>query len=353
VQRAPVVQEGVLSREAIGALIESVLALRPDFILSINASGMDEQGLLAGLFADLRVPHALWFVDDPRTILLQRDCYGTDYAVALTWEHAYEGYLRERGFTEAHTVPLGVDDSLFNAPPAEDTQHPPTFIGNSMADLATREWAWIAHHSQVAAALNEAFAAGRVTRQNFGLGIQTLLGDTNIEAWDEHQRRHAEMYCFIESTRRERFGLVAALAPYGLQVAGDDAWKALVPGALPYINYAEHMPAYYRACSVNLNITSIQMPTAVNQRVLDCPAAGGFLLTDAQSQLADLFEVDSEVAVYNTFDEARDKMLHYATHPAERRAITDRARARVLGEHTYGHRLRHIVSLLQQRYAGD
>ena len=94
------------------------------------------------------------------------------------------------------------------------------------------------------------------------------------------------------------------------------------------------------------------MATAVNQRVFDCPGAGGFLLTDNQASLAELFDVESEVAIYTTLEEAREQLRWFMARLDARRAITARARKRILGEHTYRHRLEAIVGLLQGLYGG-
>lgn len=349
VRRVPVTLEGVMSREMIAGLLETLALFRPDFIFAVNASGMDEWGMLAHLFADLHVPSVTWYVDVPRTILLDRDCYGSDYAVGISWDGAYEDYLRRVGYAEAHTVPLGVDNTLFNAPPRAECDLPPTFIANSMTANAATEWAWLAEHAVVALAVSDAFSEGRVNRATFGQGLDAMMGEGVAAGWDEHERRHAEMYCFIEGTRRLRTQLVETLDPLGMAVAGDGDWKAVSRQCLPYINYSLELPAYYQRCPMNLNSTSIQMPNAVNQRVLDCPAAGGFLLTDAQPQLAELFDAD-EVAVYHSLDEAVALYQEYLAAPLARRELIARARRRALGEHTYGHRLLHIVSLLKSRF---
>lgn len=350
IRKVAVAQEGIMSRETIAELMGTLLDFRPDFILSINASGVDEAGLLVHFFNDLKVPFVTWFVDDPRTILIGRETYGTEHGVALTWERAYEPDLVKAGFGLVDTVALGVDDSIFNDPPRKDWPMPPTLIANSMTAQAARAWEWIAPRRKMADAITDAFERNLVNRANFGRGLTAMLGPETIAEWDEHERRHAELYLFIEGTRRVRVELAQALAPEGLFVAGDEDWKQIVPMALPYINYAAGLPNYYRQCAVNLNSTSIQMPNAVNQRVLDCPAAGGFLLTDAQGQLAELFDLDDEVAVYHNVEEARELLRHYAAHPEERFRIVEKAQRRVLGEHTYGHRLRHIVSLLKARF---
>jgi spore maturation protein CgeB len=139
---------------------------------------------------------------------------------------------------------------------------------------------------------------------------------------------------------------VQALEPEGIGVRGDEEWAAFFHRAGGPINYEHDLPNFYRACEVNLNVTSIEMPTAVNQRVFDCPAAGGFLLTDAQSSLATLFEAD-EVAAYHSFDECRDLLRWYRANPEARFEIIRKARLRILDQHTYAHRLRQIVEVLR------
>ena len=79
---------GVMSKELVGELLNALIRFRPDFIFTVNLSGMDVDGMFARLFDDLRMPYVTWFVDDPRTIVMGRDCYATDHAVALTWDEA-------------------------------------------------------------------------------------------------------------------------------------------------------------------------------------------------------------------------------------------------------------------------
>lgn len=351
-RRTPVRMLGVMPREQVSDLFYAMGEFRPDFVLSINLSAMDEGGLFARLFEDLRLPAATWFVDDPRTILMGRNCYGGDYAAAFTWDAAYENSLRCAGFALVATVPLGADATLFDTEPADRWEHPPTFIGNSMIEFARRERAWLEEHPDLLAMVNAAFDAGRVTRENFGKGLAAMLPVECLAALDAEAHRHIELYLFVEGTRRLRHKLAVTLAPHGVHLRGDAAWRDHFPDAGPPLDYQRELPAYYRACEVNLNCTSIQMPHAVNQRAFDCPAAGGFLLTDAQPALQELFDIESEVACYGNVEEARDMLRFFRDRPAARRAIARRARARVMNEHTCAHRLRHIADLMRERF-GD
>jgi spore maturation protein CgeB len=91
------------------------------------------------------------------------------------------------------------------------------------------------------------------------------------------------------------------------------------------------------------------MKDGLNQRVFDVPAAGAFLLTDYKESLLDLFRED-EVAVFRDPEEAQTKLQYYGQHPEERRAIANRARERVLEEHTFMHRVRTILENLSAAF---
>lgn len=350
VEIVPIVAEGVMPRENIEHLLGTLIDFRPDFILSVNLGGMDEEGLFARLFEDLHVPYIGWFVDDPRTILMGRSVYTSDYTVALTWEQSYEEYLSDIGFPVVHTLPLAVDPTIFDSGPSDNCDLPPTFVGNSMESFADREWAWISENTNVAEEVQEAFDTGRITRETFAQGLESMLDKCVLDELDIHDKRHVEMLFFIEGTRRLRHGLVSTLEPDGIKVRGDEGWAKSFSCADGPINYEHDLPIFYRQCKVNLNTTSIQMKTTVNQRVFDCPAAGGFLLTDSQSALEDFFDVEGEIACYNSFEECRDLIHFYQDNSKARIKIINNARKRILAEHTYTHRLETIKELIRERY---
>jgi spore maturation protein CgeB len=147
---------------------------------------------------------------------------------------------------------------------------------------------------------------------------------------------------------------VSRLLPLAPLIAGDDGWEAVYPSCgtawkrLPPLDYYDDLPLFYPQSDVSLNATSLQMKGAVNQRVFDVPAAGGFVLTDAREQLAALFEPGREAAVYAEPGEIEALARHYLAHPAERARVSQAARERILAEHTYEHRL---GKLAKQVYA--
>jgi len=280
VKSVPTVLEGILPKENVARFIETLAEFRPDLILTINLSGMDVSGLFARFFEDVRIPYVTWFVDDPRTILMERTDFASSYAVALTWERSYTKSLEAAGFPLVKTVPLAADPHIFNREPAETWDIPPSFVGNSMVSFAKREWDLLKAQAELEAAVKRSFEQGRVTRENFAQGLHALLDPAYVNTLDAEQRRLAEMTFFIEGTRRLRYALASAVVPEGVVMRGDDEWGIDFPTSEGPVHYIKDLAGFYNRCEVNLNSTSIQMATTVNQRVFDCAAAGGFLLTD-------------------------------------------------------------------------
>jgi spore maturation protein CgeB len=149
---------------------------------------------------------------------------------------------------------------------------------------------------------------------------------------------------------RRRCSIVGSLGRPALVYGDPSDWPLAHPRVLrrPPVNYHVELPALYRATAVNLNVTNPQFPRAVNQRVFDVPAAGGFLLTDRRGDLARHFIPGREVVVYDGLPDLREKVRWHLAHPAERRRIAGRARARCRAEHSWLDRARTIATAMTE-----
>ena len=145
------------------------------------------------------------------------------------------------------------------------------------------------------------------------------------------------------------------LLPLAPLVAGDRHWKTVLGNGTwrwsPPLDYYRDLPRFYPASQVSFNCTSLQMKGAVNQRVFDVPACGGFVLTDHREQLEGLFEPGREVVCYHSREESLELARHYLARPGARQAVSQAARKRILACHDYTHRLRDMVRVLRHRFA--
>ncbi|WP_375546930.1 glycosyltransferase [Paenibacillus sp.] len=97
--------------------------------------------------------------------------------------------------------------------------------------------------------------------------------------------------------------------------------------------------------SVNYNTT--QIPAASpNPRTFEISACGTLQLSDYRSDLTKFYTPGKEIETYRSPAELIDKIEYYLTHEKERRDIALGALERTLGEHTYGHRLNQMLSVI-------
>ena len=89
---------------------------------------------------------------------------------------------------------------------------------------------------------------------------------------------------------------------------------------------------------------------AINPRVFEIAAAGGFQICDPAVGLERHFDFESELPVYRSLRECRDLIQHFLRHPEEREEIAGRAKERVLKEHTYEHRAQQMLDFIIERH---
>jgi spore maturation protein CgeB len=173
---------------------------------------------------------------------------------------------------------------------------------------------------------------------------------------DNEARLAYEAMITWEATRQYRTRCVRQILPFTPLIVGDRGWRQnFKHESLPWrlhaeLSYYAELPAFYHWSDINFNCTSKQMKGAVNQRLFDVPAAGAFVLTDWRDQTESLFEPGKELICYHEPEEATDLVRYFLAHPEERRRIVQAARARVLAEHTWTHRVQSILTRLRETY---
>lgn len=351
----------VASSTFVSNLLEDAARFAPDFALTVNHMGLDQQGAILELFEKMALPLASWFVDSPRLILHDFPGQQNPWCALFTWDKDTVAPLAAQGFPLVKHLPLATDTSLF-APgagaPAPGWQATVSFVGDSMTAPVTRLQTRLQGYPRLVracAALAGSFAASpQREAQDF------LIGEPELHAlWlalpANQLRLDCEQLLTWQATLQYRLARVQRLLPFTPLVVGDSGWKKLLPPSrwksLKALDYYADLPRFYPASQVNFNATSLQMKGAVNQRVFDVPACGGFVLTDYREQLEDIFDIGTEAVCYREPEEIPELVRHYAGSPHEREAIIKAARQRILARHDYTHRLKAMVQALRRRYA--
>lgn len=110
-----------------------------------------------------------------------------------------------------------------------------------------------------------------------------------------------------------------------------------VPGVsnMGRADYTNKMPMVFRRSKINLNITLRSILSGVPLRVMDILAAGGFLITNYQEEIADYYEDGQDLVIAYTPEDMLEKTAYYLEHEDERKEIALNGQRKVLENFAY------------------
>jgi len=115
----------------------------------------------------------------------------------------------------------------------------------------------------------------------------------------------------------------------------------------------------FNATSININLHSSvthhgvdPIGDFVNPRTFEIAACGGFELVDTRTHLPEVFDIGRQIVTFSDIDDLRDKLDHYMKHPEQRARIAEAGRRRVLGEHTFVHRMARMINIVSELEEG-
>ncbi len=357
------VGEGDTVREGfVEELLRTVMDFKPDFALTVNHFGVDREGKFTDLLSKIDLPLASWFVDNPYLILYRYDKVRPEKTAVFTYDAGNLDIMREQGFNNVFYLPLATDPDRFKSGTTgkPEWEADVSFVGNSMVKP-------VAQYLEEANLPDVLSRGYRALSAEFGeaedLSVSRFLKRRHpdrISAMEklpsDEQKLSYEALITWEATRQYRLDCVKRLMKYNPLIAGDDGWKELLGHTgwryLAYLDYYNDLPGFYPMSKVNFNCTSRQMKGAVNQRIFDVPACGGFVLTDHREQMEKLFDPEVEVVSYGHPDEIGDLVDKYLKDSSLRDKVSAAARKRILAEHTYEHRITDLIEKMRQTFGG-
>ena len=115
----------------------------------------------------------------------------------------------------------------------------------------------------------------------------------------------------------------------------------------PPVHHLKEAPKVFYSSRINLNITLRSIASGVPARVFDIMSVGGFVLSNWQEEIPELFVEDEEIVTYKTPEELLDKADYYLKHEDRRTRIGINGYQKVKKQHTYEHRLDKMISVIQ------
>lgn len=158
----------------------------------------------------------------------------------------------------------------------------------------------------------------------------------------------AHLYLGNKVTEQERLHLLKAVS--------ENCALKLYTGSdvspLPLADYrglAEtmmEMPKIFHLSKINLNLTSKPIRSGLPLRIWDILGAGGFLLTNYQSEIGEYFEIGKEVEIFSGEAELLEKIRYYLEHEEERKQIARRGYEKAKKMYSLKHRVEQILETI-------
>lgn len=114
------------------------------------------------------------------------------------------------------------------------------------------------------------------------------------------------------------------------------------------ISYETEAPKVFYLSKINLNITLRSIETGVPQRILDIMGAGGFVLSNYQEELEELFIPGEEIVMFHDMSELIYMVNYYLNHEKERVRIAMNGYLKVKKHYTYEQRLQQILDIVEK-----
>ncbi len=158
----------------------------------------------------------------------------------------------------------------------------------------------------------------------------------------------AHLYLGNKVTEQERLRLLKSVSEeYALDLyTGSDV------SMLPKVHYKglartmTEMPKIFHLSKINLNFTSKPIRTGLPLRIWDILGAGGFVLTNYQSEIPEYFEIGKDLETFSGEEELLDKIGYYLEHEKEREQIAENGYHKAKEQYSLELRVQQMLGLV-------
>jgi len=228
--------------------------------------------------------------------------------------------------------------------------------------LRFRSWEMLAQHYDFVFTIQRGECVDAIKRAGAG-HVQYLpvacdpFVHMPVEVPQEERSRWGSPVSFVGAGYHNRQQTFASMVEFPFKIWGTE-W----PECRPFDSLVqekgrrvapEEYVKIFNSTDVNINLHSSTERDGVdpggdflNPRTFELAACGAFQLVDERAYLSEVFEPGKELVTFRDTRELKEKVAYYLEHPDERRQIAQASRERVLREHTYGHRMKEMLSII-------
>lgn len=327
-----------------------------DMVFSINFFPV-----LSDVCNKYNITYVSWVYDAPMHIR-RKESIGNPVNKVFVFDRGQYKDLRKQGFETVYHMPLGVNVRRMDSIVPTDEERARfsskvAFMGklyendlNYLLQPLPQEY-----QEELLSIIEEQKAA----YGNYFLNVRLdskLLGKLN-ECYDKASdgtfqvtKEELEYACATYITQQERLDILDMLS----KEFEMDLYSYNKPENLPAVNckgflkYYAEMPKMFKCADINLNISLKIIKEGIPLRVFDILGAGGFLITNYQTELEECFEIGRDLVVYENMQDLKEKVAYYLTHEEERRQIAKNGHDVVTKKFTIDKQLDSILRIVNE-----
>ena len=177
----------------------------------------------------------------------------------------------------------------------------------------------------------------------------------------EERSYYGSDVAFVGSMSSQRADVLRKIASFNMKIwskrefANFDGERIICRGVPPtdplYPHFTgvgvwgEEMVKVYNASKIVLNLHSQGLQTT-NMRTFEVMGCGAFLLSDFQPSLSNFFKIGEELVCFEEPEQLQSLIAHYLQADEERRKIAQMGQENVHRNHTYLHRMKEVLNVI-------
>ncbi len=277
--------------------------------------------------------------------------------------------LKKQGINTVYHLPLAANHIRLNQMESEivdDDQYSAevSFVGRLYIKRISYD------SLRISSDYNKGFLEGCMQAQTYIQGynfLKEILTDETINTIQEEHKFHlgdkftgdfkqlvADVFLGVKVTQMERINTLKLLSEhFSVSLYTDDKTEMLPQlQNKGYVDYYTQMPYVFRNSKINLNISHRTIQSGIPLRVFDILGAGGFLITNYQPELTELFVDGEDLVIYYSYMDLVEKVRYYLANDAERCRIARNGCRKVREQHNYCKRLTDIFHIVGNGHQG-
>lgn len=318
--------------------------------------------LLSKVAQKNNIKYVAWCYDNPLNVYSIEKTLGNPVNYVFLFDRIqYEKY-KEQGFDTVYHMPLGVNVTRYKNLRVPNELHKKyaaevSFVGNL---YASRIGDILAPMEEYTKGYLDALMEAQSQIYGYYMLDEMLTDELLEDINGQYKKKQPDTtFCLSkealnwamasEITRRERLLLLNLCGKrfdtklYSYQ--DTDLIKEVKKcGAVDYVTES---PFVFHCSKINLNPSLRIIQSGIPLRAFDIMGAGGFLLSNYQPELLEFYEDERELVIYQSLEDAVEKIDFYLKQEDLRAEIAQRGREKTLMEHSLQSKMKEIFAIAE------